>query len=35
VRDVMVAGEFVVRDGVHLGLDVAAELAEAIGRLPR
>jgi formiminoglutamate deiminase len=34
VRDVMVGGEFVVRDGAHLGLDVAAELDAAIGRLP-
>jgi formiminoglutamate deiminase len=34
VRDVMVGGEFVVRDGTHLGLDVAAELDAAIGRLP-
>jgi formiminoglutamate deiminase len=34
VRDVIVGGRFVVRDGVHLGLDVAAELAKAIGGLP-
>jgi formiminoglutamate deiminase len=30
VRDVMVGGSFVVRDGAHLELDVAAELAHAI-----
>jgi formiminoglutamate deiminase len=35
VRDVMVGGEFVVRDGAHLGLDVATELEDAIGLLPR
>jgi formiminoglutamate deiminase len=34
VRDVMVGGEFVVRDGAHLRLDVAGELAAAIGTLP-
>ena len=34
VRDVMVGGEFVVRDGAHLSLDVAAELGEAIAMLP-
>ncbi len=34
VRHVIVGGEFVVRDGVHLDLDVAAELDEAIARLP-
>jgi formiminoglutamate deiminase len=34
VRDVMVGGEFVVRDGSHLGLDVATELDAAIDRLP-
>jgi formiminoglutamate deiminase len=34
VREVMVGGEFVVRDGTHLRLDVAAELGEAIARLP-
>ena len=34
VRDVMVGGEFVVRDGAHLRFDVAAELADAIDRLP-
>jgi formiminoglutamate deiminase len=33
VRDVMVGGRFVVRDGAHLGLDVAAELSEAISGL--
>jgi formiminoglutamate deiminase len=33
VRDVVVGGEFVVRDGAHLGLDVAAELSEAIAGL--
>ena len=33
VRDVMVGGRFVVRDGAHLGLDVAAELNEAISGL--
>jgi len=30
VRDVIVAGEFVVRDRMHLKLDVARELAESI-----
>jgi formiminoglutamate deiminase len=34
VRDVMVGGEFVVRGGAHLSLDVAAELGEAIAMLP-
>jgi formiminoglutamate deiminase len=34
VRDVIVSGRFVVRDGVHVGLDVPAELTEAISRLP-
>ena len=34
VRDVMVGGEFVVRDWVHLRFDVAAELAAAIDKLP-
>jgi formiminoglutamate deiminase len=34
VRDVMVGGEFVVRDGAHLRLNAAAELAEAIAGLP-
>ena len=33
VRDVIVGGRFVVRDGAHLGMDVAAELSEAISRL--
>jgi len=34
VRDVIVGGRFVVRDGAHLGIDVASELSEAISRLP-
>jgi formiminoglutamate deiminase len=34
VRDVMVGGQFVVRDRAHLSLDVAAELDEAIAALP-
>jgi formiminoglutamate deiminase len=34
VRDVIVGGRFIVRDGVHLNLDVAAELGEAIAMLP-
>jgi formiminoglutamate deiminase len=34
VRDVIVGGGFVVRDGIHLGLDVPAELTNAISRLP-
>ena len=34
VRDVIVGGRFVVRDGRHLALDVAAELREAIAMLP-
>jgi len=34
VRDVIVGGEFVVRDGRHLTLDVADELARSIARLP-
>jgi len=34
VRHVIVGGRFVVRDGAHLDLDVAAELDHAIGRLP-
>jgi formiminoglutamate deiminase len=34
VRDVIVGGEFVVRDGAHLGLNVAAELSDAIAMLP-
>jgi formiminoglutamate deiminase len=33
VRDVIVGGRFVVRDGAHLDLDVAAELGESISRL--
>jgi formiminoglutamate deiminase len=33
VRDVIVGGRFVVRDGAHLDLDVAAELDQAIVRL--
>jgi formiminoglutamate deiminase len=34
VRQVIVGGRLVVRDGVHLDLDVPTELGEAIGRLP-
>jgi hypothetical protein len=34
VRAVIVGGEFVVRDGAHLSLDVAGELGEAIAMLP-
>jgi cytosine/adenosine deaminase-related metal-dependent hydrolase len=34
VRDVIVGGRFVVRDGAHLDLDVPAELGEAIAGLP-
>ncbi|MGA6948047.1 MAG: hypothetical protein WBZ00_09865, partial [Solirubrobacterales bacterium] len=34
VRDVIVGGRFVVRDGVHLDLDVAGELGAAIAVLP-
>jgi formiminoglutamate deiminase len=34
VRDVIVGGEFVVREGAHLRLNVAAELNTAIGMLP-
>jgi formiminoglutamate deiminase len=34
VRDVIVGGEFVVRNGAHLRLNVAAELDAAIGMLP-
>jgi len=34
VREVMVGGRFVVRDGAHLDLDVPAELGEAIAGLP-
>jgi formiminoglutamate deiminase len=33
VRDVIVGGEFVVRDGAHVSLDVAAELSGAIAAL--
>lgn len=33
VRDVIVGGEFIVRDGAHVSLDVAAELAGAIAAL--
>jgi cytosine/adenosine deaminase-related metal-dependent hydrolase len=33
VRDVMIGGRFVVRDGSHLDLDVASELSEAISGL--
>jgi formiminoglutamate deiminase len=33
VSDVMVGGRFVVRDGAHLGIDVAAELSEALSGL--
>jgi formiminoglutamate deiminase len=34
VRDVIVGGRFVVRDGAHMGLDVAGDLAEAVALLP-
>jgi formiminoglutamate deiminase len=34
VRDVMVGGEFVVREGRHVRLDVATELETAIAMLP-
>lgn len=34
VTDVLVGGEFVVRDSRHLTLDVAGELASAIGSVP-
>jgi formiminoglutamate deiminase len=34
VRDVIADGRFIVRDGAHLDLDVAAELRDAIGGLP-
>jgi formiminoglutamate deiminase len=34
VRNVMVGGRFIVRDGVHLELNVAAELSDAIAGLP-
>ena len=33
VRHVVVGGEVVVRDGRHTSIDVAAELAAAIGAL--
>ena len=33
VRDVIVGGSFVVRDGQHVSLNVARELQEAIGRV--
>jgi formiminoglutamate deiminase len=33
VRNVMVGGRFIVREGTHLQLDVAAELRDAIGGL--
>ena len=33
VREVIVGGRFVVRDGAHVDLDVASELNEAISRL--
>ncbi len=33
VREVIVGGRFVVRDGAHVGLDVATELREAISGL--
>jgi formiminoglutamate deiminase len=34
VRNVMVGGQFVVRDGSHVSLDVAAELENAIAAVP-
>jgi formiminoglutamate deiminase len=34
VRDVIVGGRFVVRDGAHLDIDVAAELDQAIAKFP-
>jgi formiminoglutamate deiminase len=34
VRDVIVGGDFIVRDGRHVTLDVADELAKAISGLP-
>jgi hypothetical protein len=34
VSGVIAGGRFVVRDGSHLDLDVAAELRDAIGALP-
>jgi hypothetical protein len=30
---VIVGGRFVVREGAHIGMDVAAELSESISRL--
>jgi formiminoglutamate deiminase len=33
VRHVIVGGRFVVREGAHIGMDVAAELSESISRL--
>jgi formiminoglutamate deiminase len=33
VRDVMVGGQFIVRDGAHVSLDVPSELAASIGAL--
>jgi cytosine/adenosine deaminase-related metal-dependent hydrolase len=33
VRDVIVGGRFVVRDGTHVSLDVPRELAAAIARV--
>jgi cytosine/adenosine deaminase-related metal-dependent hydrolase len=33
VRDVMVGGRFVVRDGAHVSLDVAGELAAALAKV--
>ena len=33
VREVIVGGRFVVRDGAHVDLDVASELNEAISGL--
>jgi cytosine/adenosine deaminase-related metal-dependent hydrolase len=33
IRDVMVDGRFIVRDGAHVSLDVADELASALRAL--
>jgi cytosine/adenosine deaminase-related metal-dependent hydrolase len=33
VREVIVGGKPIVRDGAHLQIDVAAELTESIARL--
>jgi formiminoglutamate deiminase len=33
VRDVLVGGRFVVREGAHLGMEVAAELRDSISRV--